>query len=193
MKFDEKKGLWNKIKIDIFIGICLGILGNSIYIYATDDLKINRLIVIGIIAVILIWLMYRKEEESSTHHRIEIPTNEKISNADIMHIRDKILDVVKNNWGKESIDTPTNSVIEFFLDETPPIKLSILRITFQDRCICLDYYEKSSEAEDYLIPKIKEILKNYKKDNKFLISEEKLINALENPIEVPGRVLYKKE
>ena len=37
MKIEEKKGLLGKIKIDILIGICLGILGNALYIGLSDN------------------------------------------------------------------------------------------------------------------------------------------------------------
>ena len=189
MKFEEKKGLLGKIEMDILIGICLGILGNALYNWLTVDVKLNRLGVVVILVLVLLWLIYKKEEKESTHSKIDINLEHHIENGDIMGIKDTFIDNInKKNWSDKDISSPKNNILQFRLEN-----FWVFKVTFEKMSISVEYYENCSEAQDYLLTKFVDVIKTYKKNNNNLVAEDKLKQVLTNPIIVPGPVKYLDE
>ena len=185
MKLEDKKELSKTINTDIYIGICLGILGNALYIYLST--QFNIIGVIEITSIILLFLIYKKEEELTKHYRNEISSNFKITNKEILDIRGIFLNKVESTWkaNKENkIDFPNSNIIQFLLEN-----IYIFRITFKENEIYLDYYQGSNESE-YLKEEFIKILKVYQvKDKKLFLDE--VFNEMNSPKIILGPVKYK--
>lgn len=182
MRFIEKKSLRKKINIDITIGVCVGILGNAIYIYASQN--INSLIVIALVGVVLLILIYKKEDEMSDHIQTEIYSNRKIEKSDIFHIKDGFVEKIKINWKTKDIRFIEDKVIQIFQED-----MAILRITFSDTLITFDYYSESSEAK-YLLEKFIEVLKEYKPKDAQPFNGDSF-KTLDQIKVIPGPVIYR--
>ena len=89
---------------------------------------------------------------------------------------------------KEDINIPTENIIQFNLG-----KIYIFKLTFETRAVIIEYYEKSSEAEDYLLKKFIGVISEYKNNDNSLVTKDKLVKAIETASIVPGRVKYREE
>ena len=185
MKFSEKKLLRKKINTDILIGICVGLLGNATYIYLSK--QINPLIVIGVTGIILLILIYRKEDEISEHIQVEIVSKNKIDNYDILNIKDSFLSQIKVTWKQEKGDIKyfqKEKILQFVLEG-----IAILKITFGSNSVYIDYYQESAEAQ-YLIEKFMTTLKEYKSKQVELFNDESF-NRMNQIKVIPGPVIHR--
>lgn len=182
MDFNDKKNLIHEINTDTLLGICLGILGNALYLELSEITSRGFVIILAV--VILLILIFMKEEQKTIKKIVKIHPLNPIQDYDKLSIIEKIKTNVGTSWEKTKENKfESNRFKISFLLET----YDILKATIDDHSIIVECYD-GAECE-YLLDKIKDILINYKnKKNENLFNLEDLEISFKKPKESKGNI-----